>query len=320
MVIGVAIILVLLVLHQELAELLFVDLDHAVLVLSFAFSFAFSHVLDFLDLVFDVLLSVHHWCLAVVFLLFDLDLLLHALDAIVVDFFFVLLFLGVVAVLLVVLDVDACLNALLLFEDLHVGSLLFGSKLIELIQVVLPDLSCIGKVSHDLEVVVGLLLLHRYELVELFFIHALETIILFSLSLTFAFSFLLAFGIFFAFFVDLFSFFGFTFAFNFLVFSFVTHLFFVHAFGNRSFLHERLASVLCWEVCSCEVETVIVVCRHEKFSLLVSEMLVWVVASLSEESDVSLKLLNLIKVVDESLRDLFDKEWPVGNLEFHVSL
>jgi hypothetical protein len=49
-------------------------------------------------------------------------------------------------------------------------------------------------------------------------------------------------------------------------------------------------------------------------------MLVWVMTSLSEESDVSLKLLNLIKVVDEGLRDLFDKEWPIGDLEFHVSL
>jgi len=83
-VILVAIILVLLVLHQELAELLFVDLDHAVLVLSFAFSFTFSHVLDFLDLVFDVLLFANQWGLAVIFLLFDFNLLLHTLDAIVV--------------------------------------------------------------------------------------------------------------------------------------------------------------------------------------------------------------------------------------------
>jgi len=311
--------LVLLVLHQELAELFFVDFDHAIFVLTFAFTFTFFHllaVLVFLYLVFDVFLSIDHWSMAVVFFVLDLNLLLHAFDAIVFEFVFVsflfLFFLFFLSIF--VLFVDSCLNALLLFEDLHVGGLLFGCELIELLKVILANLSCICKVSHNLEVVGGLLLLHRYELVELLFIHTLETIILFGLSfafsffLSFSFTFFLSFGIFFALFVDTFSFF-FTFSFLILVLSFVTHLFlvFIHAFSNHTVLHERLTSVLRWEVSSCEVEAVIVVCRHKEFSLFISEMLIWIMASFSEESDVSLKLFDLIKVVDESLRDLLDK-------------
>lgn len=58
-------------------------------------------------------------------------------------------------------------------------------------------------------------------------------------------------------------------------------------------------NVCCWEVRSCKVETVVVLGRNQQLTLLFSQVLVWVHASVAKNLDVTLKLLNLVQVVNE---------------------
>jgi hypothetical protein len=89
---------------------------------------------------------------------------------------------------------------------------------------------------------------------------------------------------------------------------------------GTSFLHKSLASVLGWEVRSCHVEAIVVLGRDQKLALLVSEMLIWVVAGLSEKRDEVLQLLDLVEVVDEGFRHLLDKKGSVGYFELDFLL
>ena len=60
------------------------------------------------------------------------------------------------------------------------------------------------------------------------------------------------------------------------------------------------------EVRCCLVQPVIVVSRHKQVSLLVCQMLVRVHSSLPQDCHILLEFLNLLEIVDEGLRNLFD--------------
>ena len=54
--------------------------------------------------------------------------------------------------------------------------------------------------------------------------------------------------------------------------------------------------------------------------MLISQVFVWIVASLSEKSHEVLQFLDLIQVVNEGLGNLLDQKRSVGNFEFDLLL
>ena len=54
--------------------------------------------------------------------------------------------------------------------------------------------------------------------------------------------------------------------------------------------------------------------------MLISQVFVWIVASLSEKSNEVLQFFNLIQVVNEGLGNLLDQKRSVGNFEFDLLL
>ena len=54
--------------------------------------------------------------------------------------------------------------------------------------------------------------------------------------------------------------------------------------------------------------------------MLISQVFVWIVASLSEKSHEVLQFFNLIQVVNEGLGNLLDQKRSVGNFEFDLLL
>ena len=54
--------------------------------------------------------------------------------------------------------------------------------------------------------------------------------------------------------------------------------------------------------------------------MLIGQVFVWIVASLSEKSDEMLQFLDLIQVVNEGLGNLLDQKRSVGNFEFDLLL
>jgi len=79
-------------------------------------------------------------------------------------------------------------------------------------------------------------------------------------------------------------------------------------------LGESLATVLLREVRRRHIQTIVVLRGDQELSLLLAEFFVGVVARLSEDGDVVLELLDLIKVVDKRFADLLDKQRPVCDL------
>lgn len=95
------------------------------------------------------------------------------------------------------------------------------------------------------------------------------------------------------------------------------HLFFfdpLHTFHllhtsalRTTLLHQGLSIVLRGKVRSGDVQTIVVLSRDQKLTLLISEMFVGVVTSLAQKSNEVLEFLDLIQIVDEGLGDLLDK-------------
>lgn len=103
----------------------------------------------------------------------------------------------------------------------------------------------------------------------------------------------------------------------------VVHLLLVFTVNLFNFDFTRLLQVLLRmvirEISSRSVQSVVVVSRDQKFSLLVSQMLIWVHASLSQDSDVPLQLFDLVQVVNEGLGNLLHQEGAVGNIKLDLS-
>ena len=311
-------LVLLLVLHQQVVKLVFVDFDHVVLSL-------FTHHLLFAFLIFIIIIIVHKLAillhplllLHIIFVVFDL--LLHTFNTVVldVDLVLVLLILLLLVFLHFVLINLVHLLLLLLVDGLGDGCLLLRVKLVEILDVL------------SLQQLLSLLLLQGHLVVRIFVFIVFFLFLFFRLHfVTLAFSF--SFAVVFVFVLILIFVFVFTLHLVFLVILFLDlvdwafHLIRVKLSasltGTSFFLHEGLASVLGWEVRSCHVQAIVVLSRDQKFALLVSEMLIWVVASLSEKRDEVLQLLDLIEVVDECFRDLLDKKGSVSHLELDLLL
>lgn len=298
--------IVLLVLKQKLTKLFLIDLDH----ISFFISFAIHHLLDLFAIYFFLILFVLHILFVhylLVFIILLFDVLLHAFNSIILDialYFFVFTF-AFSIFLIIILFINAYLHhLLLLLEGLYHCGLLFWRHVIEVLDVFLCNhsrlhLLGIRHIDHLL-VVCHLLLLERLELFFIDFIHFFPFFFIFPFTFT-----LTAFIIFFSILH--------------LLLTIPHFVFFLYALHVCPSLHQRLAVVLRWEVSCSQVETIIVVSGHEEFSLLVSKVLIWIVASFSEESHISLEFLDLVEVVDESLGYLFDKKRSICHFEFDVS-
>ncbi len=72
------------------------------------------------------------------------------------------------------------------------------------------------------------------------------------------------------------------------------------------------------EIRGCMVQSVVVFRRDKQFSLLFSKVLIWVHSRLSQDCHISLQLLNLVKVVDECLRHLFNKQRTICYIELNL--
>lgn len=68
------------------------------------------------------------------------------------------------------------------------------------------------------------------------------------------------------------------------------------------------------------VQTIVVVGRNQQVSLLVGQVLVWVHASLSEDSDVPLQLFDLVQVVNEGFGYLLHEQGPVRHIKLDLCL
>ena len=72
------------------------------------------------------------------------------------------------------------------------------------------------------------------------------------------------------------------------------------------------------EIRGCMVQSVIIFRRDKQFPLLFSKVLIWIHSRLSQDCHISLQLLNLVKVVNECLRHLFNKQWTIRYIELNL--
>ena len=245
-------LVLLLVLHEQLLKLFLVNLNHVIFIVSLSIAhhllfftliiiFVIHEFTVFLELVLALLL--HHFLLIVVVLTFVIfDLLLHALNSIILDInFFIIL----IAFLSHAVFVDLVHMLLLLLDSVCNRSLLLRVKLVEVLKILLIKELLLGGI--------GIAFIHflTFLAIFIFFLHfhdlALDSFVVF------------VFAIHLIFFVDVLldlirSSFHMV---NAFLPDHTTHVHSTLLIGT-AFLHESLATVLSWEVCCCNIESIIV--------------------------------------------------------------
>ena len=243
-------LVLLLVLHEEVLELIFIDLDHVIFALSFVHDLSIDN------------LVVHH-------LVVVLNLLLHALNSVI---FFLILLLAIIFVVFLfhAVLVNLVHVFLLLLESLRDGGLLLWVELIEVLDVVcLQDLLGLLLVQLHL-LVVGVfvtLFVLLVTLINLIVLIMINIFLVFFVAFHLVLLVDLALG---ALHLDLVD------DLHLLAFVAAIHLW-------TAFLHQGLPAVLGWEVRRRHIQSVVVLCRDQELALLVSEMLIWVVAGFAEK-------------------------------------
>ena len=311
-------------------ELGLIDLYHVI------FSFTLAHNLFFTLIVLIVLfvahdlpvsLVLHHLLLQLIKAIFLLDLVLHALDTLVLDvdlfaFISILAFFHTVLTRLVHL-------LLLLLNGLCNGSLLLQVEFVEIGQVFLVEhlLLLLGHGELILGILITvflvLILVLLILILLLIFFALTNHLLLIHLVLAVMVATLTIFIHLFILLID-------------LVGRALHHLLLVHALHHAALvglvddhladwawsalLHQGLTAVLGREVGRGDVEAIVVLSTDQELSLLVCQMLIWVMACLTQKRNEMLQLLDLVQIVNEGLADLLDKQWSIGNLEFHLLL
>jgi len=236
-----------------LLKLFLVNLNHVIFIVSLSIAhhllfftliiiFVIHEFTVFLELVLALLL--HHFLLIVVVLTFVIfDLLLHAFNSVILDinFFFIIL----ITFLSHAVFVDLVHMLLLLLDSVCNRSLLLRVKLVEVLKILLIKELLLGGI--------GIAFIHvlTFLAIFIFFLHfhdlALDSFVVF------------VFAIHLIFFVDVLldlirSSFHMV---NAFLPDHTTHVHSALLIGT-AFLHESLATVLSWEVCCCNIESIIV--------------------------------------------------------------